>query len=45
MISESQICCNIHVLYNSNICEIMLYNQHLVVIAHELIDGVRAAHR
>ena len=34
-----------HVLYNSNICEILLYNRQLVVVTHELIYGVRAAHR
>ena len=34
-----------HVLYNSNICEILLYNRQLVVITHELIYGVRAAIR
>ena len=32
-------------LYNSNIYEILLYNRQLVVITHELIYGVRAAHR
>ena len=33
------------VLYSSNICEILLYNQQLDVITHELIYGVRASHR
>ena len=34
-----------HVLYSSNICEILLYNRQLVVITHELICSVWAAHR
>ena len=34
-----------NVLYSSNICEILLYNRHLVVITHELIYGVWAAYR
>ena len=34
-----------HVLYSSSICEILLYNQQLVVITRELICGVRAAIR
>ena len=33
------------VLYSSNICEILLYNRQWVVITHELVCGVRAAHR
>ena len=33
------------VLHNSNICEILLYNQRLVVITYEIIYGVGAAHR
>ena len=46
MISQSQISCNTpHVLYSSNICEILLYNRQLVVITHELSYGVRAAIR
>ena len=34
-----------HILYSSNICEILLYNRQLFVITHELIYGVRAAIR
>ena len=34
-----------HVLYSSNICEILLYNRQLVVITNELIYGVRDAIR
>ena len=34
-----------HVLYSSNICEILQYNCQLVVITYELINVVRAAHR
>ena len=34
-----------HVLYSSNICEILLYNRQWVVITLDLICGVRAAHR
>ena len=34
-----------HILYNSNIGEILLYNRQLVVITHELMYSVRAAHR
>ena len=34
-----------HVLYSSNVYEILLYNRQWVVITHKLICGVRAAHR
>ena len=34
-----------HVLYSSNICEILLYNRELVVTTYEPIYVVRAAHR
>ena len=30
--------------YSSSICEIVLYNQQLVVLTYELIHIVRAAH-
>ena len=35
----------IQVLHSSTICEILLYNQQLVVITHELIYGGRTAYR
>ena len=34
-----------HILYSSNIWEILLYSRQLIVITPELIYGVRAAHR
>ena len=34
-----------HVLYSSNICEILLYLRHVVIITHELIYGVQACRR
>ena len=34
-----------HVLFSSNICEILLYNRQWVVIMYELIYVVQAAHR
>ena len=36
---------NAGLVYSSNICEILLYKRQLVVITHELIYGVWAAHR
>ena len=46
MISKSQICFNTATFfYNSNICEILLYNLQLGVTTHELIYDVQAAHR
>ena len=41
---ESNLLLYRHVLYSSNICEILLYNPQCVVITHELICGVPAAH-
>ena len=34
-----------HVLYNSDICEILLHNRQLDVVTLELIYIVQAAHR
>ena len=41
---ESNLLLYPHVLYSSNICEILLYNHQLVVLMYELIYVVQVAH-